>query len=99
MILGEFAFYRSRLGEISLPNGLTSIGSHAFCTIYPDEDMTIRIPASITEMGDGAFAYNWQETWTRWSWNYRKNLTLEVYSGTYGEQYAIENGLNYEIIG
>ena len=51
--IGDNAFgYNQGLTRVSLPEGLVSIGSHAF---YRCSLTTVTIPASVTEIGDSAF--------------------------------------------
>lgn len=49
-----FAFNHS-LTDINLPKNLTSIGTHAF---HFDRQLTVRIPESVTYVGDWAFGVN-----------------------------------------
>lgn len=49
--VGDFTFYHCDLTSISLPSGLQKIGAWAFCGDYDE----ITIPASVREVGEGAF--------------------------------------------
>lgn len=52
--IGQFAFYRSAVTSVELPNGIVSIGYHCFAG---SESMTSCIlPASITSLGAAAFS-------------------------------------------
>lgn len=52
--IDDDAFNGSTLSAITFPEGLLSIGSHAFA--YCNSLKTITVPATVTEIGDGAFA-------------------------------------------
>ena len=69
--------------EVSLPNGLTSIGSVCFlnCTSLTK----ITIPETVTTISDLAFSGC-------------TNLTIYCYSGSYAESYAIENNIPYVLL-
>lgn len=71
------------LKRVSLPSGLVSIGDCAFDGCTSLESVTI--PESVTNIGDDAF-------------DGCDNLTLRCYEGSAGHEYALENGLNYELI-
>lgn len=76
--IGDFAFYGcSSLNEIEIPEGVISIQKNAFsgCSSLTK----IRIPKSVENIDSDAFK------------NCSKMESLEVYCGTYGEEYAKNN--------
>ena len=101
-------FYCSALETIELPASLEKIEPFAFCAaglksivIPENETLTelpqfmfhqcptlkeVVIPASITTIADNCFS------------ECPADLTLKVASGSYAEQFAQENGLNYEAV-
>ena len=52
-IIGDNAFYISKIESIILPNGLTCIGNAAFCGCANLKE--IKLPDTLTEIGEGAF--------------------------------------------
>lgn len=79
-ILYFFTSGNYRVREYTIPDCVETIADSAFSEAYSLEKITI--PASVMEIGYNAF--------------YAYNHTLCCYDGTYGEQYAKENG--YEFI-
>ena len=82
--IGDWAFsYCISLTSTTIPNGVTSIGWGAF------EDCpsltSIIIPNSVTSIGRETFSGC-------------PKLTIKCESGSYAEEYAIENGIPYELI-
>lgn len=60
--IGAFAFYnRPYLANVTFPEGLESIGEFAFCWDYKMAP-SIKLPRSIKEIGESAFAENWDLT-------------------------------------
>lgn len=60
--IGAFAFARTRLSEISIPDGVTEIGKGAF--YHCDSLTNVSIPNSVKKVGEKAFAYTpWYQTW------------------------------------
>ncbi len=59
--IAPYAFYRcSEISKITLPNHLKKIGDYAFASAvkYTDgEDWKLTIPASVTDIGEGAFRF------------------------------------------
>ena len=53
--IGDYMFSGCDLQNVALPNGITSIGNHAF--EYCDALIGVTIPDGVTSIGDGAF-YN-----------------------------------------
>ena len=77
-----FAFYNcNRLTTINIPDGVTSIGDVAFGFCVDLASLTI--PYSVTSIDNSVFSYCDQ-------------LILSVGKGSYAEQYAKDNGINYE---
>ncbi|OYP36717.1 hypothetical protein CIK90_09625 [Prevotella sp. P5-126] len=52
-IIGDNAFYISKIESIISPNGLTCIGNAAFCGCANLKE--IKLPDTLTEIGEGAF--------------------------------------------
>ena len=93
--IGNFAFsYCTSLTSITIPNSVTDIGSYAFqdCTSLT----SITIPSSVTSIGDYALGFYLDHI----TYNYAKydNFKIYCYSNTAGEQYAKDNGFDYELI-
>ncbi len=79
--IGSHAFYRSStLQEVTLSEGLKRIGENAFAEC--PKLLSVAIPQSVSSIARNAFD--------------RQVTTLTVYQGSYAEQYAIENGLQYK---
>ena len=77
--IGDSAFYNCRgLESITLPEGVTSIGDYTFDGCSGLESITL--PEGVTTIGYRAFSGC-------------SRLTLIAPSGSYGERYAIENGI------
>lgn len=72
--------------KVVIADGITKIGSQAFNNCGNLESAVI--PASVTEIGGYAFSglYN------------KENFVMYVYPESYAEQYAKDNGFNYEYI-
>ena len=90
--IGYNAFeYCTSLKSITIPESVTSIGDCAFadCTSLT----SITIPSSVTSIGDYALGFYYDN-------GYKKidNFKIYCYSGTAGEQYAKDNGFDYELI-
>jgi len=105
--IGNHAFYYcDSLTSVTIPDSVTSIGDHAFyncdsltsvtiadgvksigeSTFYDCDSLTsVTIPDSVTSIGYSAFS--WCDA-----------LTIECPSGSYAEQYAIEEGIPYTAI-
>ena len=93
--IGYSAFeYCTSLKSITIPESVTSIGDCAFadCTSLT----SITIPGSVTSIGDYALGFYIDYN----TYNYAKydNFKIYCYSGTAGEQYAKNNGFDYELI-
>ena len=60
--IGSFAFARTRLSEIAIPDGVTEIGKGAF--YHCDSLTNVSIPNSVKKVGEKAFAYTpWYQAW------------------------------------
>lgn len=75
-------FLYSGLKEITIPSGVKSIGDYAFCECTFLEK--VYIGSSVTNIGKRAFEG-------------ADKLTAYVEAGSYAEQYAIENGIKFEV--
>lgn len=78
---GDFAYCPS-LVEITLPSKLEYIGEQTFCASSNLE--SVLIPKSVTTIHSTAFVEC-------------DNVVLTVYPDSYGLQFAVDNGLNYEL--
>ena len=60
--VGDFGFARTRLQNVNIPEGVTSIGKGAF---YHCDNLTeVNIPSSVSTIGEKAFAYTpWYQNW------------------------------------
>ena len=82
--IGQMSFSDcNNLSSVSLPSTLTSIGDCAFDGCSSLN--TINIPNSVTNIGDDAF-------------DGCDNLTIRCSEGSVAYDYAVENGINYELI-
>ena len=82
--IGSDAFFYCRaLIDVDLKEGIASIGARAFSDCAALE--TLNIPGSVTEIGESAFANC-------------PNLTVNVYSGSYGERYCLLNSVRHKAI-
>ena len=89
---GAFWFCKS-LTNVTIPNSVTNIDANAFGQCH---DLTsVTIPSSVTSIGKHAFGY-------RITLDYKEikipNFKIYCYAGTAGEQYAKDNGFEYEIL-
>ena len=109
--IGDNAFNNcNSLNAISIPKGVTYIGNSAFeqCFVlsnikipisvaeigrkafyYCPQLHNIKIPASVTTIRKEAFGYGWYGG---------VSLQIECYKGTAAEEYAIKNGIGYNIL-
>ena len=78
---------------MSIPDSVTKIDARAFvnCTSI----LNVCVPASVTFIGEQAFGYEYDDL------GYEgkiKGFNIKCYKGTAGEQYAKDNGFDYEIL-
>ena len=91
--IGESAFENSSLTNITLPNSDTSIGDNAF---YNCPNLkAITIPKSVTNIYKCAFGYYDNDGNSMIK---VPGFKIKCYKGTAGEQYAKDNGFDYELI-
>ena len=93
--IGDNAFFNcASLKAITIPKSVTSIGSESFydCALLE----TITIPASVTFVGSNAFGFYSDED----TGDIKKSDSFKVncYKDTAGEQYAKDNGFEYELV-
>ena len=105
--IGRYAFYGCEsLKNITIPNGVTSICNDAFSNC--DKLTSVTIPDSVTRIGDRVF-YNCYSLTSvtigngvtsigEYAFSGCENLTLQVYAGSYAEEYAKEKEIPYKII-
>ena len=97
--IGDMEFMGcNSLTSITIPDSVTSIGYGAF---YDCNNLkSVTIPKSVTKIGDRAFGYYWKydELIDDTSIAKVDNFKIYCYAGTAGEQYAKDNGFNYELL-
>ena len=82
----------TNLTSVTISNGVTSIGDKAF---YCTGLISVTIPSSVTSIGESAFGYH--ITFDDGEIKI-PNFKIYCYAGTAGEQYAKDNGFEYEIL-
>ena len=90
----EITKYTGSESKVAVPDeidskSVTKIGSGAFSRCAKLESITI--PDSVSKIGNKAFGYYYDNGYTKIS-----NLKIYCYSGTAGEQYAKDNGFDFE---
>ena len=86
---GAFTLCRN-LTDVNIGKGVTEIGTFAFNGC--DKLASITIPQNVKIIGKNAFGYEF------YSDKKFPNFKIYCYSGTAGEQYAKDNGFEYEIL-
>ena len=97
--LKEIAYYTfsncSSLTDIDIPASITTVGACAFLNCSSLKNVTI--PFNVTEIMIYAFGYR-SESPDFNVYQKKDNFKIYCYSGTAGEQYAKNNGFDYELI-
>ena len=101
--IGSNAFSSAGLKQIHIPEGTTKIGDYAFNNCNPTE---VIIPEGVIELGNGSFSLNYNSSVsiivprsvTTIGYSAFYNAHIHVYSGSYAETWAIENGADYSIM-
>ncbi len=94
LAIGGYAFdYNKSITEVILPNSLRVINKEAFydCTGLK----SIVIPASVKTIGEYAIGYYSDDNWNQIK---DDGFKIYCYAGTAGEQYAKDNGFDYELL-
>ena len=92
--IGQHAFSGcTALTDVSIPDSVTEIDTRAFvnCTSL----LNVSVPESVTFIGEQAFGYEYDDL------GYEgkiKGFNIKCYKDTAGEQYAKDNGFDYEIL-
>lgn len=77
----------TKSGDFIVPDSVTTIPDGAFYYCFGLDSVTV--PEHVTDIGDDAF---------EGSRDTLLSLTLKVHDNSYAMQYAIDNGMNYELI-
>ena len=97
--LKEIAYYTfsncSSLTDIDIPASITTVGACAFLNCSSLKNVTI--PFNVTEIMIYAFGYR-SESPDFNVYQKKDNFKIYCYGGTAGEQYAKDNGFDYELI-
>ena len=94
LAIGGYAFdYNKSITEVILPNSLRVINKESFydCTGLK----SIVIPASVKTIGEYAIGYYSDDNWNQIK---DDGFKIYCYAGTAGEQYAKDNGFDYELL-
>ena len=103
-IIEDRAFYDCSVLEVTIPEGVTTIGAKAFSYCYPLTEITI--PEGVTTIGAEAFSYchdltkiTIPESVTAIGADALSDcdasLTAAIVQGSYAERYCIENGVSF----
>ena len=94
--IGECAFLScDKIESVTIPDSVTKIGYGAFLMCTSLESVTV--PGNVTSIGRMAFGYDFDFDTSEFS--KLENFKINCYIGSAGEQYAADNGFDYELIG
>ena len=92
--IGTYAFGEcSGLTSVTIPNSVTTFGTHVFVDCSNLSSVTI--PKTVTKIGRYTFGYYTTDDFGIFK---IPNFKIYCYAGTAGEQYAKDNGFEYEIL-
>ena len=86
----------SSLTDIDIPSSVTTVNFGAFYNCYSLKNVTI--PFNVTKIYYHAFGYSDSDTSDNDDSQKISDFKIYCYSGTAGEQYAKDNGFDYELI-
>lgn len=81
--IGDYAFMSHKAKEIHLPAGLEAIGEYALYSVLLRD---VYFDKNVNQIGENAFYIG-------------RSTTFHLYPNTYAQQYAMDNGVKYEILG
>ena len=92
--IGTYAFGEcSGLTSVTIPNSVTTFGTYVFVDCSNLSSVTI--PKTVTKIGHYTFGYYTTDDFGIFK---IPNFKIYCYAGTAGEQYAKDNGFEYEIL-
>ena len=98
--LKEIAYWTfnncSSLTDIDIPASVTTVGVSAFLNCSSLKNVTI--PSNVTKIVFYAFGYSDSDISDRNDYQKINNFKIYCYPGTVGEQYAKDNGFDYELL-
>ena len=91
--ISDYLFNGCHLSNVVIPDGVTSIGTYAFCNNFSDRISSIMVPDSVESMGDYAIYVNYlYYAGTGDQWNQIQREDLSFSSITYNYNYLTESG-------